>query len=83
MELAASRRGRPENRAAVESGTNIRRGRLRTPAVRTLRCSAMPAKACGEPKCAGSSVTISPLLANGEARSDRLMPLVQKWPGSD
>ena len=43
----------------------------------------IPANACEEPKCSGSSVTINPLLANGKARRERLMPLVQKYPGSD
>ena len=43
----------------------------------------MPASTCDEPKSAGSSVTIIPLLANGETRHERLMPLVQKYPGSD
>ena len=73
----------PENRVPTGWGTSTRHARFRTRAFRNWRCSIMPANVCGEPNSEGSSVIISPLLANSESRRDRLMPFVQKCSGSE
>ena len=46
-------------------------------------CSRIPASTSDAPKSSTGTVTTSPLLANGESRRLRLMPLVAKKPSRD
>ncbi len=72
-----ARRGSP---SPAGPGSGTRRGPTRTPAARTAPEAAPRPARRSPPNASTGTVTTSPLLANGESRFDRLMPLVQKYP---